>query len=88
MKKLYEFFWDCGRMGNLTGLFIAEEDEIKAIIGKNLYFGEVLGKHSEISGKLDSEDLIIKSEDLDFIEKLEEILGCNISGYNPFNYVE
>lgn len=27
MKKLYSFYWDCGRMGNLEGLFIAEESE-------------------------------------------------------------
>ena len=44
MKKLYSFELDWGRMGSLEGLFIAEEKDVKDIIGKNVQFGEVLGK--------------------------------------------
>ena len=50
MNKLYKFHWDCGRMGNLDGVFIAEPKEIEALIGKEIHFGEVLGKHSDIQG--------------------------------------
>lgn len=89
MKKLYEFYWDCGRMGNLQGLFVAEESEIKNIIGKEIYFGEVLGKHSDIYGILEKNNLVVKSVDQNFITKLVEIIGNNtISGYNPLNYYE
>ena len=89
MKKLYSFFWECGRMGTLDGLFVAEEAEVNAIIGKEIYFGEVLGKHSEIYGRLDEIDLEVKSDDQDFINKLVEIIGDNtISGFNPLVYYD
>jgi len=87
MKKLYEFYWDCGRMGGLEGLFIAEESSVKAAIGKEIYFGEVLGKHSEVYGTLKEGDCEVKSEDQEFISKLEELLGGTISGYNPLDYL-
>ena len=89
MKKLYSFFWECGRMGTLDGLFIAEEAKVNAIIGKEIYFGEVLGKHSEIYGRLDEYDLKVKSDDQDFINKLEEVIGHDtISGFNPLTYYD
>ena len=43
MLKLYSFHWDCGRSGALDGLFVAAEDQVESVIGKRLYFGEVLG---------------------------------------------
>ncbi len=87
MKKLYEFNWDCGRQGEIDGLFIAEEKNVKQLIGKRISFGEVLGKHSDIYGELEDDDLTIKSDDQDFIKKLQEIIGHDtISGYNPFDY--
>ena len=89
MKALYEFNWNCGRMGDLQGLFIAEEFDIKSLIGKEIYFGEVLGKHSEICGELEDSDLKVKSTDQDFIAKLEEVTGGGtISGFNPLDYYD
>ena len=89
MKKLYEFRWNCGRMGYLDGLFIAEETEIEALIGKEIYFGEVLGKHSEVHGTLEEKDLTVKTDDQDFISKFIEIIGDGtISGYNPLDYYD
>ncbi len=92
MKKLYSFHWDCGRMGDIEGLFIAEESRVNDMIGNEIYFGEVLGKHSDIYGTLDEEDLVIKSDDQDFITKLEDVLDVDergtISGFNPFDYYE
>jgi len=89
MKKIYEFFWDCGRMGILEGLFIADSEDVKQIIGQEVYFGEVLGKHSGIFDTVTEDDLTVKTEDQDFIEKFIEIFGeGTISGYNPFDYYE
>lgn len=89
MKVLVEFFWNCGRMGVVQGLFTCHKSELDSIIGREVYFGEILGKHSEISGTLNQEDFTIKSEDQEFIQKLEEILGeGTIQGYNPFDYIE
>lgn len=88
MRKLYRFFWDCGRMGDVEGLFVADDEEVKKALGQRVYFGEILGKHSEICGTLNEGDLTVKSEDQEFIEKLVALLGCDISGYNPLSYME
>lgn len=89
MKKLYNFFWDCGRAGDLKGLFIADEEEINKLIGKEIYFGEVLGKHSEIFGILERDEVEVKSDDQEFISKLIDVLGDGtISGFNPLDYYE
>ncbi len=86
MKKIYEFYWDCGRMGHVEGIFSAEEANIKECIGKRIYFGEILGKHSEIYGDLKENDLKILTDDQEFIKKAEE-LKLIPSGYNPLDYI-
>jgi hypothetical protein len=88
MKALYQFYWDCKRSGDVTGLFVAHKTEVEAAIGRNVNFGEILGKHSEICGVLETDDLTIKSEDQEFIAKLVDVIGRNtISGYNPLEYL-
>lgn len=73
----------------LEGLFVAEESDMDALMGKEIYFGEVLGKHSEIFGPLEERDITIKNDDEDFINKLVDVIGGeSISGYNPFDYYE
>lgn len=89
MNKIYEFHWDCGRMGDIQGMFIADDADVERLIGQQIYFGEVLGKHSEISGELEINDLTVMTDDQTFIEKFIEIMGDGtISGYNPFDYFE
>lgn len=86
MLGLYKFFWDCGRNGNLEGVFVATAEEVEDLIGKDVYFGEVLGKHSEIYGTIERGDLDLLTEDQDFIEKAQSY-GIDYSGYNPFDYI-
>lgn len=88
MKKLYSFYWNCGRMGNLKGLFIADESEVDSVLGKEVYFGEVLGKYSEIYGRVTADDIEVVSEDQEKVEWLENLLGSTVSGYNPLDYYE
>ncbi len=45
-KKLWDFYLDYGRMGQLEGVFEATEEEIKNAIGKDVSWDELLGKHS------------------------------------------
>ena len=85
-RHLYEFRWDCSRMGRLLGLFVAEEKEVEDAIGKQVYFGEVLGKHSEIEGELEKDDVCIKSSDENFINQFVEIIGMSF-GRNPLEYI-
>lgn len=85
MKKLYRFDWDCGRQGSVSGLFVSDEDTVLKAIGKDCYLGEILGKHSEIGGTLDEADIIILTDDQDFIKQFEEIVKG--IGYNPLEYI-
>jgi hypothetical protein len=89
MKVIARFYWDCGRMGEVDGLFVTTKEALESAYGKDIYFGEILGKHSEVSGTLDEGDITILTEDQDFITKFIEIMGDdNVSGYNPLDYIE
>lgn len=89
MYKLIKFTWDCGRGGDISGLFIWDEEDYNKILGKRIYFGEILGKHSEISGTIEEADLTIISEDQDLINKLLiNFPNYNLCGYNPLDYYE
>lgn len=85
-KKLYRFNYDGGRMGSLSGLFVADEEtEIRPAIGKRAHFGEVLGKHSEVYFDLKQKHMAALTDDSAFVSKFEEY-GCE-SGFNPLGYI-
>jgi hypothetical protein len=86
MEGLYKFYWDCGRQGSLEGVFIEDEENIKDIIGKEVYFGEVLGKHSEIYGIIKNQDITLVTKDFPVIKIIKEY--SLESGFNPFDYIE
>ncbi len=87
MKKLlYRFYWDRGRGGDIHGLFVATQEEVLAALGKQVNFGSVLGKHSEVYGDLESKDLEVLSDDQVFIALFEEAVGKS-HGYNPMDYL-
>lgn len=87
-KVIAKFHWDCGRMGDVDGLFIADKSKLESANGEHVYFGEILGKHSEVYGDLDESAITILTEDQDFIAKFIEIMGDGtISGYNPLEYL-
>jgi len=89
MKVIANFYWDCGRMGEVNGMFVTDKATLEAAYGKDVYFGEILGKHSEVYGTLDKEDIAILTEDQDFIDKFIEIIGNGtISGYNPLSHMQ
>lgn len=87
MKKVYKFHWDCGRQGDVRGVFIAESDKVDALIesGKTIYFGEILGKHSEIYGSLSKSDLKVLTENPEEVALVERLELS--SGYNPLDYI-
>lgn len=87
-KKLYKFYWDCGRQGDLEGLFIAEEQKVADAIGKEAQFGEVLGKHSDVYGELESDDVEVIELPSEIVDLLADKLGHSISGYNPLDYID
>lgn len=87
MKAVYKLHFDCGRMGELTGLFVAEQEKMNALIqsGEEVYFGEVLGKHSEVCGPIEEDDVSLISTDENVIKVIEEH-GLE-NGFNPFDYI-
>lgn len=85
---LVRFFWDCGRMGDVEGLFVTDEATLEKSYGKRVYFGEILGKHSEVYGTLDREDITLVTDDQDFITRIVDLLGEDLSGYNPLDKIE
>jgi hypothetical protein len=87
-KAIYKMSLDFGRMGDLTGVFVADTKDVEELIksNKEIYFGEVLGKHSEVMSTISSEDLELVTSDESFIELFEKYDLSN--GYNPFDYIE
>lgn len=85
-EGLYNFEFDCGRQGHLSGAFIATDEEIQSIIGKEVYFGEVLGKHSEVYGTIEESEITLVTDDEKVVSVLKEKRFS--SGYNPLDYFE
>lgn len=88
MNNLYKFGWYCGRSEDVEGLFIATEDELNEAIGSNVYFGEILGKHSEVHGILENCDVTKLEVSEATVEDLLKVCGSSVSGYNPLKYLE
>lgn len=57
MKRLWEFYEDYGRHGELHGVFEATDEEIESAIGKTVWWDEELGKHSQGEVTLTKENL-------------------------------
>ena len=91
MEALFKMNIDCGRMGNLESVFVAEKEDIDYMIKNKvgIYFGEVLGKHSEILGSLDNPlTQMLSVGDTDNFEESEdspiEWSNCMVQEYIDF----
>ena len=82
-KGIYKFHLDCGRMGDLEGVFIADPIHVEQALASDeeIYYGECLGKHSEISEKLTPDQIKLVTLDIEFIEKFEQLELY--SGFDP-----
>lgn len=67
-----------GRMGDLSGTFVARPSEVERCFGQTAYFGEVLGKHSSISGKLEAGDFELVSQAPEMVKF--------VSTHGPFGF--
>lgn len=84
MLGLYQYCFSF-RGGEFQGTFVCDKEIISQLYGKNIYFGEVLGKHSELSIDFSEEDFKLLTDDQEFINKYEMLVGD--TGYNPFDYL-
>lgn len=78
--------FDCGRNGCLNGVFVADTEDVETLIKHKIqvYFGEVLGKHSEVYGSVEEKEMEKMTDNQEFIGMFEQL---NLStGENPFIY--
>ena len=87
--KLWKFSEDYGRYGEVEGLFIATKEDIdKFLVGKDINFGEILGKHSNVSISFEKKDFKCLDVSDSTVNELFIALGSRIiSGHNPFSHV-
>lgn len=83
---LWEFSWDM-RGGSVESLFVATEEEVKALIGSEVSFGEVLGKHSDVRGTIDEGDIIKLDVSTDAVNEVSKHLGKTWSGFTLSDYI-
>ena len=99
MLYVYRFHADCGRSGSLDGMFVCSESG-KATLEKliadetHVHFGEVLGKHSDIGGSIEEDEITLVDASQDDIAAMLRVFSLTgvddwytISGYNPLDYV-
>lgn len=75
-----------GRSGEVEGIFIATEDEIdNYLVGQEINFGEILGKHSDVDIYFEKSDFECLDVSESTIKDLFRVFGSRtIAGYNPF----
>lgn len=86
MKEiLVKYELDC-YYGKIEGIFVTTKEELEASYGETAYFGEVLGKHSEVEDYLSKESFEIVTTDTDAVDAFKCTVGFGF-GYNPLEYI-
>ena len=68
-------------MGYLSGIFVAEDEDVLKVMGQEVYLDEVLGKHSNVTAEISGETIEVLTDDQGFIEKFRQ-WDCS-SGTDP-----
>lgn len=82
---LVKFSEDFGRHGDLEGLFTCTQEDYNKVLGHTAHLG-ALGKHSDVSIELTTENLKILEVDQAFIEQFDKLLPYG-TGIDPINQV-
>lgn len=81
MKKLWKFDWS-GDYAFIGGLFVATDEEVQNLIGKEIYLGEYEGKHSEVYGTILEGEITLVSDNQIVVEAVGNF------GINPLDFIE
>lgn len=84
-KAVYKFYWYGRRGYTVDGLFVEHKEYVDQLIGQDVYFGEIRGKHSEVYGILDKEDIEMLTDDESIVKFFED--NKVHSGHNPVEYI-
>ena len=79
-QNVYQISEDFGRGFSIDGVFLATPAEVKALVGRNVYFGEICGKHSEIDLDIGPDTITLVSDvrsEVDLIRRLGLCRGQN-----------
>lgn len=71
MKKLWKLEWNIEDLV-VGGLFIATDEEMCGIIGKEMSFGETAGSLNGLSRTIKDEDITFVSDSLIVVESVEK----------------
>lgn len=86
--KLYRYYQDYGRMGAIEGLLIMTDEQKERYSNHELWWDELLGKHSEGYYVFSDETLTELNLPYDIVEILFYELGPVVSGPFDFDYFE
>ena len=81
MKKLWKFEWDAD-YAFIGGLFTATDEEVNNLIGKEIFLGEYEGKHSEVYGTIEEDEITLVSDNPVVVKTIGEF------GINPLHFLE
>lgn len=81
MKKLWKFEWE-NYYAFIGGLFAATDEEVKNMIGKEIFLGEYEGKHSEVYGTIEEGEIVLVSDNPVVVEAVGNF------GINPLDFLE
>ena len=86
MRAIYRFDVDHGRGYQIHSVFSAEKEAVEKVMGKEVYFGEVCGKHSEMAEVVLPTNLKMITDDPTTVRLFDEVgLSC---GINPVEVYE
>ena len=85
-KGIYKLDVSVGRMGDLDGVFVATKEQVDTLINDEIivYFGEVLGKHSEVYGGIEKHEIKFITNDKVVVDLFVDNDLSN--GFDPFDY--
>lgn len=83
--KLYRYYEDCGRMGDIEGLLFLTDEEVAKYkeYSHCLWWDELLGKHSEGNFHFSDDTLSVIELPEEVITTLYDVIGNVVSG--PFD---
>jgi hypothetical protein len=84
-EGIYKFMWDMGRVGSISGTFVATAKEIDDLVDEYLDFDNALGKHSEVNGIFKREEATLLTDDPIQVEHFKS--NSMSVGYNPLKHV-
>lgn len=83
MKHLYKFNHEFGYgYTNLQGVFLATQEEVEAIVDKEISFGDLFDNWGSVDIVVNAEDITLLTTDEGFINQAV-CLGLVPSGLNP-----